>query len=194
MADLVTLEEFKEYKGLKNPTDDGKNQLLVSFVSSLIENYCNRKFKDYVLSDFTEWFDSKTDVVTLSGFPLISVTSVNISSDGGVTQTLLSASSPIDYFVDIENGQVRTTVSGITFNSNYNTPYRSLEISYKYGYSDIPSDLKLAVFDTIDYYRDNKNVPSMNLAGASIDNPQPYIANSFPPHIRRILDLYRYSI
>ena len=47
--------------------------------------------------------------------------------------------------------------------------------------------------DIVAYIEDNQEKPTQNLLGATIDNPLPYIANSFPPHIRRVLDLYRYS-
>lgn len=191
MTDLVTLEEFKEYKGLRSPESDGKLQLLVSSVSSLIENYCNRVFTTYVDADYTEWFDSNCCEVITSMFPLISVTSVKISSDGGVTQTTLTVNE--NYFVDIKNDRILTTYSGVPFNSYYTTPYRSLEIAYRAGYSILPADLKLAVFDLIDYYKEEKSIPSMSLGGAVKENDLPYIANSFPPQIRRVLDLYRYS-
>lgn len=191
MTDLVTLEEFKEYKGLRNPENDGKLQVLVSSVSTLIENYCNRTFVTYVSEDFTEWFDSNCVEVRVSMFPLISVTSVNVSSDGGVTQTLLVEDT--DYFVDIRNDRIMSSNYKVPFNSSYTTPYRSLEVSYRAGYAILPADLKLAIFDTIDYYNENKGLPGQSLAGASIENALPYIANSFPANIRRVLDLYRYS-
>lgn len=187
MADLVTVEDFKQYKGIKSNDEDGKLQMLVTSISKLVENYCNRTFAN---TAHVEYFDSKTNEVILSNFPLISVTSVNISSDGGKTQTALVLDT--DYFVDIQNDKV-LTVDGSVFNSYYTIPYRSLEISYNAGYTTLPEDLKLAIFDIIDYYRKEKSLPTQALGGATIDNALPYLANSFPPQIRRVLDLYRYS-
>jgi hypothetical protein len=201
MTDLVTLAEYKEFKNINSATRDGKFQTIITYASSLIENYCARKFVDYASSPgVTEWFDSNTEIVYLKHFPLIQVNSVNISTDGGITQTALTQDDPdfAGFFVDLEEGTVRTQKTGDRFqtSSNYNTPYRSLEVNYFAGYSDVdnmPGDLKMAILDTISYIDSNEEKPSQALLGATIDNPLPYIANSFPPHIRRVLDLYRYS-
>ncbi len=198
MADLITLNEYKEHKQITSSTRDGKIQTLITQVGSLVESYCARKFLDYASSPgITEWFDSNTDIVYLKHYPVIQVNTVNVSVDGGITQTLLTENDPdaAGYFVDLENGAVRTQKTGNKFNDTayYNTPYRSLEINYFAGYTEVPEDLKLAVIDTIAYYEDQENKPSQTLMGGTIENPLPYAANSFPPHIRRVLDLYRYS-
>ena len=198
MTDLIQLDEYKEYKQINSATRDGKIQTLITQVSSLIENYCARTFLDYAASPgFTEWFDSDCEIVTLRQFPLIGVNSVSTSIDGGITQTVLTENSTDydGYYVDLENAQVRTQKTGNKFLSkgSYNTPYRSLEINYYAGYTSLPQDLRLAVMDLVAYYEDQENKPTQTLLGATIENPLPYAANSFPPHIRRILDLYRYS-
>lgn len=198
MTDLIELSEYKEYKKITSSTRDGKIQSLITQTSALVESYCARKFLDYASSPgITEWFDSNTELVYLKHFPLIQVNTVNVSVDGGITQTLLTEndSTGAGYFVDLENGVVRTQKTGNKFNDGayYNTPYRSLEINYFAGYTEVPEDLKLAILDTIAYYEDQENKPTQSLMGGTIENPLPYAANSFPPHIRRILDLYRYS-
>lgn len=199
MTDLITLAEYKEYKDITNPNRDGRFTALISRVSDLIEHYCNRKFTLYAGSGNakTEWHDGKTDIIYLKEFPVIVVESVKTSTDGGITQiTLTEASSGNDgYFVDIEEGIIFSQIKNKKFVPSYNTPYRSLEVTYQAGYQEdeIPQDLKLAALDLVDYYEGGEKDPTKSLMGASIENPLPYIANSFPPHIRRILDLYRYS-
>lgn len=199
MTDLVSLSEYKEYKKITSSTRDGKIQNLITQVSKLVENYCNRTFLDYASSPgITEWFDSNTEIVYLKQFPVIQVNSVSTSVDGGITQVALTQDDPdyAGFYVDLENGAVRTQKAGDKFLARgyYNTDYRSLEINYFAGYTELPEDLKLAVLDIIAYYEDQENKPTQALMGATIDNPLPYTANSFPPHIRRILDLYRYSV
>jgi hypothetical protein len=198
VTDLIELDEYKEYKQINSATRDGKIQTIITQVSALVENYCARTFLDYASSPgFTEWFDSNTEIVTLTQFPLIGVNSVNTSIDGGITQTAMTENSTDydGYYVDLENAQVRTQKMGNKFlaKNYYNTPYRSLEINYYAGYTSLPQDLRLAVMDLIAYYEDQENKPTQTLLGATIENALPYTANSFPPHIRRILDLYRYS-
>lgn len=199
MTDLVSLSDYKEYKNITSSTRDGKFQAIITQASALVENYCARKFVDYASSPgVTEWFDAKTEIVQLKHFPLVQVNSVYTSIDGGITQTALTQDDPsyAGFFVDLENAQVRTQTTGTKFLTSYNTPYRSLEINYFAGYEDrdaLPEDLKLAIMDIVTYYEDQENKPTQTLMGATVENALPYNANSFPPHIRRILDLYRYS-
>jgi hypothetical protein len=197
MTDLISLDCYKAYKDIKSTGRDGKLQNLITQVSALIENYCNRKFIDYSSSPgITEWFDAKTSEVDLTHFPVIAVAGVTTSVDGGITQLALTeASSNYDgYYIDLQNCRILEQ-KGLNFLDSYDIPYRSLEITYTAGYSQdgIPEDLKLAVQDLVHYYEENESKPTQTLLGGTRDNPLPYTANSFPAHIRRILDLYRYS-
>ncbi len=199
MADLIELDEYKEYKSINNPNNDGKIVSFIAKISTLIQTYCNRQFLDYSSSpDYkTEWFDGKVNAVDLREFPVIQVISVNTSADGGVTQTVLieSSSGKDGYFVDLPMGRVMTQQTTDKFITSYDTPYRSLEIEYLAGYTvdTLPEDLKLAVLDLVDYYMDEQRHPTKSLMGATIDNPFPSTGGSFPAHVRRVLDLYRYS-
>jgi hypothetical protein len=193
MAQLITLTEYRDYKGMKSTDKDEQILGIIIQISELVETYCDRKFKDYVDEDKTEWFDGKTNVVYVSEFPLLSITSVNVSTDGGVTQTLLTEADPDKegYFVDLEENRIVTQISTQNFMDFYDTPYRSLEIAYKAGYTEIPEDLKLAIFNLVDYYRDQEYTINKNLLGGTIENPIATPPISFPSHIRRVFDLYR---
>jgi len=199
MVDLIDLDCYKEAKTIQSTDRDGKIQTLITQVSALIEKYCNRQFTTYstVQNAKVEWHDGQTHKVYLKEFPVISVELVQISPDGGVTQSNVveGDSATAGYFVDLEEGSVFTTQVINNFIDSYNVPYRSLEITYTAGYTEdnIPEDLKLCVIDLVHYYESGENKPTQSMLGATIDNPLPYTANSFPPHIRRILDLYRYS-
>ena len=199
MTDLITLSDYKEAKNITSTTKDGKLQAIITQASALVENYCARTFIDNASSPgITEWFDSNQELVYLKQYPLIQVNSVSISADGGITQTALTQDDPdyLGYYVDLEEGAVRTQRTGVKFQASYNTPYRSLEINYFAGYADrdaLPADLKLAIMDIVYYIDSNQEKPTQTLMGATLENPLPYLANSFPPHIRRVLDLHRYS-
>ena len=197
MADLIDLDCYKEAKTINSTQRDGKIQTLITQVSALIETYCNRLFTTYSETAKIEWHDGMTNKVYLKAFPIISVISVKTSSDGGVTQTTLTEadSAKTGYFVDLEEGSVFTQQVIDNFIDAYDVSYRSLEVEYTAGYTqdNLPLDLQLAVIDLVHYYEADENVPSKSLLSATIDNAQPYTANSFPPAIRRVLDLYRYS-
>jgi len=199
MTDLIDLDCYKEAKGIKSTLKDGQHQTLITQVSALVETYCNRKFIEHstVQTAITEWKDGKTNLIYLDKFPVLSVVSVKTSQDGGTNQTTLTEgdSAKGGYYADLENGTVMTQVALEKFVDTYDVSYRSLEIVYTYGYitGNLPKELELAMVDLVHYYDSGENIPSKSLLGATVDNAQPYLANSFPPHIRRILDLYRYS-
>ena len=197
MIELITLDCYKESKMLKSTERDGKLQALITQVSALIENYCNRLFTAYFSTAKVEYHDAKVNKVFLIEFPIIEVSTVKTSIDGGVTKvTLVENSVAKDgYFVDLEEGSISTQLTKNNFLDIYDVSHKSLEVTYTSGYSEdtLPEDLKLSVIDLVHYYEQGEARPSQTLLGGSIDNPQPYAANSFPPHIRRVLDLYRYS-
>lgn len=199
MTELITLDCYKESKDITSTTRDGKIQNLIDQVSVLVEHYCDRKFIDFsdAGSPKIEWHDAKVNRVDLIEFPVIKVNFVRTSQDGGLTQvTLVENDSGKDgYFVDLDKGFIYTQISTERFLISYDVAFRSLEVTYQAGYTvdDLPEDLKLCVIDIVKYYLDTESTPTKALLGGTIENPQPYVANSFPPHIRRILDLYRFS-
>jgi hypothetical protein len=195
-TDLIDLDCYKEAKSIKSTDRDGKLQTLITQVSALIENYCNRLFTTYSTTPKVEWHDGKTNNVILKEFPIISVSSVTTSSDGGITTEAVVAADAnnVGYFVDTQNCTLLKS-DGTNFIDSYNIPFKSLEVTYLAGYTqdELPLDLQLATIDLVHYYENEENVPSKSLMGGNVDNAQPYSANSFPPAIRRVLDLYRYS-
>ena len=201
-TDLVTLEGYKEYVGVKNPDKDPRRQLIITLVSKLVKSYCARSFIDHVILTKTEYFDARVTEVTLSEFPVISITSVKTSVDGGITQVTLTEndSSGEGFFADLEDSRILTQVENEKFLTSISHPHKSLEVVYNAGYTEdddgvtaeVPLDLRLAVYDLVSYYENNEKTISKSMAAASIDNPSaPKSSNDFPPHIKRILDLYR---
>lgn len=76
---------------------------------------------------------------------------------------------------------------------SFPTGSKSVKLVYKGGYSSTPSDLKLACFDLITYYMKKESTPNKAIPGsATINNVVGSVMPSdFPPHIKRILELYR---
>lgn len=185
MSDLVTIDEYKEYAKIKSNTEDSRITMLIATLSELIQTYCNRTF---TVEEHVDYFDARTNMVALSNFPVDEITSLSISEDGGVEYEPLIENE--DFVVDKQVGYVYSR-HGKNFLNRYSTPARSLRVEYLAGYEEIPKDLKLAIFDMVTYYRLDQQTPSKSLMGGTVQNAEPYVANSFPPHIRRILDLYR---
>jgi len=68
----------------------------------------------------------------------------------------------------------------------------AVRVEYRGGYetADVPSDIKMAVLDTVKLiYKQDQEKKGFSLEG---ERGEKYpLAASFPPHIKRILDLYR---
>ena len=68
----------------------------------------------------------------------------------------------------------------------------AVRVEYRGGYetADVPSDIKMAVLDTVKLiYKQDQEKKGFSLEGERGDKYP--LAASFPPHIKRILDLYR---
>jgi hypothetical protein len=207
--DLVTLQEYKSYMSIVNPTNDTRISVLITSISQLVKNYCRRTFVDYVDDPKVDIFKGGKNFDP-SEYPIISVGSVEYSPDFGKTYTTLTEFT--DYIIDNEAEQV------VFINAPYNsTPYsdysnslhgsfrflpansynyalprpNAFRITFNAGYTEVPGDLKLAVFDLITYYIRNEGIVHSSRAPGSTTVQTEYInINLMPGHIRRVLDLY----
>lgn len=188
MADLVTINAYKAYRGITGTTDDTRLNVIVPSVSNLVKTYCSRTFIDYYSTDKVQKFSLKwpQNVVFLNEIPLVSITSVKefeSETEGSNYITLTSDQYQYDENLDaiyrIEAGHRKDFPKGIN----------SVEVSYKGGYSALPEDLKLAVIDLITYYLKEEHKPELNHSSFTIRNTA--AEPDFPDHIKRVLDLYR---
>ena len=192
MADLVTVQDYKDAEGLTGAKDDDRLNILVPQISELVKRYCGTSFVDFFSSDKTETFNvtEDTSVIIVSESPLISVTSVK--ERGSPTESYTTLTVNQDYYVDTTFDAVRRIVGNGT--KNYQKGFGAVQIAYRSGYSAVPSDLKLAVMDLITYYLRDEHTSRRSLQGATLDNQgTSSVRNNtdFPDHIKRVLDLYR---
>ena len=192
MADLVTVQDYKDAEGLTGAKDDDRLNILVPQISELVKRYCGTSFVDFFSSDKTETFNvtEDTSVIIVSESPLISVTSVK--ERGSPTESYTTLTVNEDYYVDTTFDAVRRIVGNGT--KNYQKGFGAVQIAYRSGYSAVPSDLKLAVMDLVTYYLRDEHTSRRSLQGATLDNQgTSSVRNNtdFPDHIKRVLDLYR---
>jgi len=186
-TNLVTLEEYKRYKGISSEKDDSKLRFILNSVSVLIKTYCGRTFIDYYTASKTEYSNGADyGLQFVDESPIQAISSVNVSTDGGVTKTLLVENT--DYFVDYESGCL-TTAGGSSFVSS-SVAHKSLEVIYTGGYEKTPEDLALAIYDLIDYYRNEEYTQTKTMNSATIEQPE-LLTTDFPTHVQRILKLYK---
>ena len=78
MADLITVQEYKNAEGISNQKDDQRLDVIVPQVSDLAKKYCGTTFIDYYSSGRTETIsvnDKYTSTIIVSESPLIAVSS-----------------------------------------------------------------------------------------------------------------------
>lgn len=186
MANLLTLDEYKEYEGLSSTKEDTKLELLVASTSQLVKTYCGNSIIDYYSADKVEEFSIRwsTDVVQLTESPLVSVTSVETRTSESAAYITLAAA---DYHVDL------ATDSIFKVTQRWPHGFGAVKVTYRAGYATTPADLKLALVDLVRYYYKNEYKDRQTLSGASIENPSAKSSTgvAFPDHIKRVLDLYK---
>ena len=198
MADLITVNEYKDAEGLRGEKDDDRLGVIIPQVSDLVKKYCGVSFIDYFSTDKTETFtinDDYTNTIIMSESPLVSVTSVKERANYSDAYTTLTTNA-YQYYVDLESDSItRTDTHGNPI--NFQKGLGAVQVAYKAGYSSTPSDLKLAIFDLINYYMKDEQKERRTLGGATQQNQgtSGIRDNSdFPDHIKRVLDLYRVII
>ena len=200
MADLITLQQYKDFAGLTGVTMDARINVIVDSVSQLVKNYCGTSIIDDYSSAKTEYFDvldARTSRVMLDEGPIRAVTSVQErESQADSYVTLITensdSSGKYEYIVDSMTDSIIRTSEEV--DKSFPKGRKAVKVVYTAGYSSCPEDLKLAIFDLVKYYLKDERKERMQIAGAMIENPvSTSIANNsdFPDHIKRVLDMYK---
>jgi len=199
MANLVTLQQYKDFAGLQGVQQDAKINVIISNVSQLVKTYCGTTIIDFASTNKIEYFNIQRgdDRVILAESPLIQVVSVEerqSQSDAYVTLITENSDSSgkYEYIVDTESDSIVRTNSTTT--KAFPQGMKAVKVTYKAGYTSTPEDLKLAVFDLVKYYLKDERKERMTIAGSTIENQSSTSLRNnigFPDHIKRILDLYK---
>ena len=194
MADLTTLNDYKAAEGINSPKDDARLNFLIPSVSQLVKTYCGNSFVDYYSSSKTETVNVEWDthIVQLTESPIVAVTLVEERDSYENSYATLTTAAH-EYFVDTATDSIIRTTAGSTY-KNWRRGPGAVRVTYTAGYSALPLDLRLAVFDLITYYLKDEHKERRSIAGASIQNQASSSQRNnvaFPDHIKRVLDLYK---
>ena len=200
MADLITLQQYKDFAGLTGVTMDARINVIVDSVSELVKNYCGTSLIDDYSSAKTEYFDIKDNVTTrvmLDEGPIRTVTSVqerDSQADSYVTLITENSDSSgkYEYIVDSMTDSIIRTDENV--DKAFPKGRKAVKVVYTAGYSSCPEDLKLALFDLVKYYLKDERKERMSIGGTTIENPvSTSLKNNagFPDHIKRVLDMYK---
>ena len=198
MADLITVNEYKDAEGLRGEKDDDRLAVIVPQVSDLVKKYCGTSFVDFYSTDKVETFtirDNHTNTIIMSESPLVSVTKVEERTGYSDSYTELTTAK-YEYYADLEDDAIiRTNENGNEI--SWKKGVGSVKITYRAGYASTPKDLQLALFDLVNYYIKDEHKERRSLGGAVQQNQGTSgirSSSDFPDHIKRVLDLYRVVI
>ena len=200
MANLVTLQQYKDFAGLKGVGEDAKINVILPAISQAVKTYCGTSFIDFYSTDKTEFFDildTSTTAVLVDESPLVSVTQVQERENQSSSYVTLitensNGSGKYEYIVDTALDMVRRTTA--TGDKAFPKGRKAVKVVYRSGYASTPSDLKLACFDLIKYYLKDERKSGLTIAGATVRNEVSTTLREnigFPDHIKRILDFYK---
>ena len=200
MANLVTLQQYKDFAGIKGVGEDAKINVILPAISQAVKTYCGTSFIDFYSSDKTEFFDildTSTTAVLVDESPLVSVTQVQERENQSSSYVTLitensNGSGKYEYIVDTALDMVRRTTA--TGDKAFPRGRKAVKVVYRSGYASTPSDLKLACFDLIKYYLKDERKSGLTIAGATVRNEVSTSLREnigFPDHIKRILDFYK---
>jgi hypothetical protein len=200
MANLVTLQQYKDFAGIKGVNEDAKINVILPAISQAVKTYCGTSFIDHFSSDKTEFFDitdTSTTAVMVDESPLVSVTQVQERAGQADSYVTLitensDSSGKYEYIIDTEMDMVRRTTA--TGDKAFPKGRKAVKVVYKSGFASTPSDLKLACFDLVKYYLKDERKAGMTIAGATVRNQVSTSIRDnidFPDHIKRILDTYK---
>lgn len=180
MTDLITITEFKSFEGITGSTEDSKLNLIIPSVSALVKDYCGKSFIDHYSVDKTELFSFRfeMDVIFPEETPIRTITSLEVDYGDGYEIV-----DTTDYGVDARIGTIRLKAGKFPVGVN------TVKLVYKGGYAAVPSALKLALIDLINYYLKNEHIPEKNHATFTIRHEDGKAA--FPDHIKRVLDIFK---
>ena len=198
MADLVTVNEYKDAEGIRGEKDDDRLQVIVPQVSDLVKKYCGTSFIDYYSTNKVETIninDLYTTTVILSESPVTSINKVEERRTYSQDYEELLTSNYEYYFDAGSDSIVRTAENGRP--KHWAQGMGAVRVTYKAGYADCPKDLQLAIFDLITYYMKDEHKQRQTLGGATLQNQGTSghrASTDFPDHIKRVLDLHRVII
>jgi len=194
MANLITVEEYKESEGIEKPKDDLRLNYLIPSVSQLVKTYCGNSFVDYYSTNKIDTIniDWDTHIVQLTESPVNTIVSVEERDTYEDSYNTLTTAAH-EYYLDSVTDSVMCTTGGSSY-KNWRRGPGAVRITYTAGYASIPVDLRLAVTDLVTYYLKDEHKERRTIAGASIQNQASTSQRNnvaFPDHIKRVLDLYK---
>lgn len=180
---FVTLEEYKSYAEISSNNDDRKLINLIDTTAAYIKSYCG---VDFTSATYTEELDLEGRYIFLGQMPATSVASVQYYDADGILQTIAST----EYRLCGAEAYLLLTYEAQALIALSKFPEKQVVVEYTAGYASAPLDVKQANMDLVKYYHKSEYLPVMSANVRTIDYDVMHSV-SLPPHIRRMLSIYR---
>jgi hypothetical protein len=181
---LLTLNEYKTLENINSTGNDTRLKAILVAVEQFATNYCGREFEQ---ATYVETPDITEQTMFLNNFPVTSLTSVDYIDYEDNPQE-----ADLAWFRLFGAEGIVEMDDASWYDISYTSKYadRFLNVTYVGGYAVIPDDLKLAISSLVTMYFKDETSPVKSQNVRTIDYSVISAVN-LPPHIRRVLDLYR---
>lgn len=192
MTDLISLQDYKDAVGKTSPDEDTQLSSIIASVSQLVKTYCNNSFVDHYSTPTTETFTvmHPTKELFLKHTPVVNISTVEVRTTyASGYETITEGAN--EYYLNPANDSImRTGSSGF---KTWPLGPGSVRVTYTGGYAEVPLDLRLALVDLVEYYKNNEQKPRRSSGASHQENAGANSLGSpdFPDHIKRVMELYR---
>lgn len=162
---IVTSANYKSFKGITVTTWDAQLAVIIPAAQALAERYCNRVFDS---ANYTEYHDGdRSDALVLRNGPVTALTSVKLVDSSGATPTVIYTYVASSYIIEArtnklvlnhsEDARWASEDNGFARESARFGPFpcwpqgfQNIQVVYTGGYTVMPADLQLAMYQYID--------------------------------------------
>ena len=139
MADLVTLEEYKDGEGITTTKDDTRLSALIVSVSQLVKTYCGNSIIDFYSTNKTETFniDWNSHVIQLTESPIVSIVSVETRGTYREAYAAITTAAQ-EYFLDEKTDSIIRTTSGNGY-KNWPRGPGAVRVAVSYTHLTLPT-------------------------------------------------------
>ena len=179
---LTTLAACKEHLDIPTLTTtyDDKIEMLINVASNLIENYCNRTFRELTYTDQDYDGNNQSDLL-LRHSPVSSVSSVYVDSSREFSATFLVDS---DEYAIVEPCILRR------HNGTWPLASRNVRITYDAGYSTMPDDVAYACILFVEFLYRSRTDRRLGRVSQSKGNESVHYHMNIPFEITAMIDPY----
>ena len=191
MADVVTLDQVKQFLNINNTSSDGE---LPFYIGAAEAQWAGRGLPlGTPAAPVDEWYDGGSDTIVVRSRPIDSVQLV-AETWGSFTYVLTETEAGTSgyawaYTVDLVTGTIIRRAAGVAI--PFADGERNIHIQYTPGYADVPNDIQLAILLLIKHsWETQRGIGKRPGLGGNDDPSSKGDAYAWPYRVQEIADAY----